>query len=70
MASVWAAGGIVSTPSDLNAFIRAYAGPRLLRRGARSQQLPFVAGSSQPPGPGANDAGLAIFRYRTRCGKV
>ena len=25
-------------------------------------------GSSDPPGPGNNSAGLAIFRYRTRCG--
>ena len=70
MASVWAAGGIVSTPFDLNAFIRAYAGPRLLSPGARRQQLRFLPGVSEPPGPGMTDAGLAVFRYRTRCGTV
>jgi D-alanyl-D-alanine carboxypeptidase len=27
-------------------------------------------GRSSPPGPGANSAGLAVFRYRTKCGTV
>jgi hypothetical protein len=27
-------------------------------------------GQSEPPGPGRNAAGLALFRYRTRCGRV
>jgi D-alanyl-D-alanine carboxypeptidase len=27
-------------------------------------------GQSSPPGPGQNAAGLALFRYRTRCGTV
>ena len=27
-------------------------------------------GSSEPPGPGENRAGMAIFRYETRCGTV
>lgn len=57
----WASGGIVSTPTDLTRFIRWYA-PR--GRG------PFRAGNSDPEGPGVNEAGLAIFRYRTRCGTV
>jgi D-alanyl-D-alanine carboxypeptidase len=57
----WASGGIVSTPLDLTRFIRWYA-PR-----ARG---PFRPGESDPAGPGANDAGLAIFRYRTPCGTV
>ncbi len=70
MASVWAAGGIVSTPSELNVFVRAYAGPRLLGTAIRNQQRRFVPGASEPPGPGTTDAGLAIFRYRTRCGTV
>jgi D-alanyl-D-alanine carboxypeptidase len=31
----------------------------------------FVAGArSSPPGPGRNSAGLALFRYQTRCGTV
>ncbi len=70
MASVWAAGGMVSTPSELNAFVRAYAGRRLLGSAIRNQQRRFVPGASEPPGPGTTAAGLAIFRYRTRCGTV
>jgi D-alanyl-D-alanine carboxypeptidase len=70
MSGVWASGAIVSTPFELNRFIRAYAGGRLFAAGPRSQQLRFVAGASEPPGPGTNAAGLGIFRYRTRCGTV
>jgi D-alanyl-D-alanine carboxypeptidase len=66
----WASGGIVSTPADLNRFVRAYAGGQLLGRGVRDRQLRFVEGSSDPPGPGENGAGMAIFRYRTDCGTV
>jgi D-alanyl-D-alanine carboxypeptidase len=67
----WASGAIVSTPSDLNAFIRAYLGMRFFTRAQQRQQMRFVkGGESSPPGPGANSAGLALFRYRTRCGTV
>ena len=66
----WASGGMVSTPAELNSFIRAYTSTRLFSRGAQAQQLRFVPGSSEPPGPGTNSAGLAIFRYATRCGTV
>jgi D-alanyl-D-alanine carboxypeptidase len=67
----WASGGIVSTPADLNAFIRGYVGGRLFDSGTRSQQRRvFVGGGSEPPGPGKNSAGLAIFRYETKCGTV
>jgi D-alanyl-D-alanine carboxypeptidase len=66
----WASGGLVSTPGDLNRFIRGYAGARLFSRSLQKQQLRFVAGNSEPIGPGTNSAGLAIFRYRTRCGTV
>jgi D-alanyl-D-alanine carboxypeptidase len=66
----WASGGIVSTANDLDTFIRAYAGPELISRSTRAQQQDVVAGSSEPPGPGTNAAGLAIFRYTTRCGVV
>lgn len=66
----WASGGMVSTPRDLDVFARNYVrgtftGPRLRRR-----QRSLVDGGSEPPGPGRNRAGLAIFRYRTRCGTV
>jgi D-alanyl-D-alanine carboxypeptidase len=67
----WASGGIVSTPLELNRFIRGLLGSRLFPRATQRAQLRFVAGGeSSPPGPGANSAGLAIFRYRTRCGTV
>lgn len=67
----WASGGIISTPADLNRFIRGYVGGRLFGRKMRAQQrrwVPFAG--SEPPGPGTNSAGLALFRYRTRCGTV
>lgn len=68
---VWAAGGVVSTPADLNRFARGYVGGRLLSARVRSAQVrTLVNGDSEPPGPGVNSAGFAIFRYRTRCGTV
>ncbi|MEY9858497.1 D-alanyl-D-alanine carboxypeptidase [Catenulispora sp. GAS73] len=66
----WASGAIVSTPSELNAFFAAYAGPRLLPERVRQAQLTFIPGGSEPPGPGTNAAGLGLFRYSTRCGVV
>jgi D-alanyl-D-alanine carboxypeptidase len=66
----WASGAIVSTPADLGAFMRAYLGQRFFGAAQQREQLRFVRGSSSPPGPGTNSAGLAIFRYRTRCGTV
>ncbi|MCM2416102.1 serine hydrolase domain-containing protein [Streptomyces sp. RKAG290] len=67
---VWASGGIVSTPKDMTSFIRAYAGGKLISDRTRRQQLNLVNGASEPAGPGKNKAGLAIFRYTTRCGVV
>ena len=62
----WASGGVVSTPADANRFVRRY-----VKQSARSEQFRFVpGGSSEPPGPGTNSAGLALFRYQTRCGTV
>ena len=67
----WASGGIVSTPFELNRFVRAYAGGKLFGGAVREAQLTFVAGgSSEPPGPGTNAAGLGIFRYETDCGTL
>jgi len=67
----WAAGGIESTPIDLNRFIRGLLGRSYFGRRTQDEQLVFVAGGmSDPPGPGENSAGLAIFRYETRCGTV
>ncbi|MER7664679.1 MULTISPECIES: serine hydrolase domain-containing protein [unclassified Streptomyces] len=67
---VWASGGIVSTPRDMTAFVRGYAGGRLISARTLREQRRWVEGASEPAGPGANKAGLAIFRYATRCGVV
>jgi D-alanyl-D-alanine carboxypeptidase len=66
----WASGGIVATPLDQNRFIRAYVGRGLFGASTQDAQFDFVAGGSEPTGPGRNRAGLAIFRYRTPCGVV
>ena len=66
----WSSGGIVSTPADQNRFIRAYIGLKLFGHAMQDRQFTFRPGQSQPPGPGRNTAGLAVFRYRTRCGTV
>jgi D-alanyl-D-alanine carboxypeptidase len=67
----WASGGIVSTAAELNRFIRGYVSGELFSADLRAEQRHVVAGgASEPPGPGTNAAGLALFRYRTRCGTV
>lgn len=67
----WASGAIVSTPLDLGAFIRADVSGVLFGTAMKQQQRRFIAGgASSPPGPGANAAGLGLFRYRSRCGTV
>jgi D-alanyl-D-alanine carboxypeptidase len=70
MAWLSASGGIVSTPAELNRFIRGYVSGRLFGRSVQRQQLRLVNGDSEPIGPGANKAGLGIFRYQSRCGTV
>ena len=68
---VWASGGMVSTPVELNRFIRAYAGGRLIERSTKLQQRSFIPGhGGEPPGPGQNSAGLALYKYETSCGTV
>ncbi|WP_411151837.1 serine hydrolase domain-containing protein [Streptomyces sp. A30] len=67
---VWASGGIVSTPADMTRFIRGYAGGALYGKGVVRAQRRWIDGASEPAGPGRNSAGLAIFRYATRCGVV
>jgi D-alanyl-D-alanine carboxypeptidase len=67
----WASGGVVSTPLELNRFVRAYVGGALFGGATRAAQLTFVdGGNSDPPGPGTNAAGLAVFRYATDCGTL
>jgi D-alanyl-D-alanine carboxypeptidase len=67
-AGAWASGGIVSTPADLARFLPAYV-PTVLAAD-RTLPRPFRPGSSSPPGPGKNAAGIGIFRYQTTCGTV
>src|SRR2546423_667279 len=65
----WAAG--FSPPAELTVFVRDDLGRRFFGVAQQRQQLRFVpGGESSPPGPGRNGAGLAIFRYQTRCGTV
>lgn len=66
----WASGGMLSTPAELNQFMRAYVRGAFTDRATRRQQFQFVPGGSGPPGPGTNSAGLAVFRYATSCGTV
>jgi len=66
----WASGGVVSTPADLARFIGADVRGAFTDRRTRAEQFEFRPGSSEPPGPGRNSAGLGLFRYETRCGTV
>jgi D-alanyl-D-alanine carboxypeptidase len=66
-AGAWASGGIVSTPLDMARFARRYV-PTVLA--TEPIEGPFYRGSSSPPGPGKNFAGLGLFRYVTGCGTV
>jgi D-alanyl-D-alanine carboxypeptidase len=67
----WASGAIISTPQNLNAFIRADLGLQFFDKAEQEQQMRWwPGGESSPPGPGKNSAGLALFRYQTRCGTV
>ncbi|MEP2116691.1 MAG: serine hydrolase domain-containing protein [Bauldia litoralis] len=67
----WASGGIVSTPHDLNRFVRADVGGRLFGAAEHDAQFTFREdAASSPPGPGGNAVGLGLFRYRTACGDV
>ncbi|MGC0328464.1 D-alanyl-D-alanine carboxypeptidase [Streptomyces sp. SAI-170] len=71
MSGVWASGGIVSTPTDMTRFVRGYVGGRLYGPDVVREQRRWIpGGASEPAGPGRNDAGLALFRYTTRCGVV
>ena len=67
----WASGGIVSTPADATRFVRGYVSGATTDAATHAAQFTFKrGGKSEPPGPGTNAAGLAIFRYRTTCGTV
>ena len=69
MSALWASGGLYSTPHELTRFIRAYAGGRLFGDSVRSQLFQFVAGGSEPRGPGKNSSGLALFDTTRSAGR-
>ncbi|MGH2994298.1 MAG: hypothetical protein ACRDL1_12290 [Solirubrobacterales bacterium] len=55
----------------LTRFIRAYASGRLIERSTKLQQRSFIPGKGgEPPGPGHNSGGLALYQYETNCGRV
>ena len=61
----WASGGVVSTPANLSRFISGYVRGATINAATHARQFHFIKdAASEPPGPGANSAGLAIFRYR------
>ncbi|MFJ9543213.1 serine hydrolase domain-containing protein [Streptomyces sp. NPDC101225] len=66
----WASGGIISTPADMTRFVRGYVGGALYGGAVVREQRRWIPGASEPAGPGENMAGLALFRYATRCGVV
>jgi D-alanyl-D-alanine carboxypeptidase len=67
----WASGGVVSTSADLTKFVQGYVGGELFGPALRAVQRDSMQpGNSDPRGPGTNLAGLALFRYDTRCGSV
>ena len=69
-ALAWASGGIVSILPDVGRFFRGYVGGKLLTPKLKRAQRSWVTGSSSPPGPGTNKAGLALFKYTSKCGTV
>lgn len=51
-------------------FVRGYVGGALYGGRMIHAQRRWIEGASEPAGPGHNRAGLALFRYDTRCGAV
>ncbi|MGK2955481.1 MAG: serine hydrolase domain-containing protein [Solirubrobacterales bacterium] len=66
----WASGAIVSTLPDLGRFFRGYVSGKLFGKSIKRAQRRWIAGESQPAGPGRNDAGMGLFRYSSKCGVV
>jgi D-alanyl-D-alanine carboxypeptidase len=56
----WASGGIVSTPADLNTFIRGYVGGVAPSRPGRARTLQALLSSATTPGAGRCGAIPAI----------
>ncbi len=69
-ALAWASGGMVSLLPDVGRFFRGYVRAKMFSKRMKRAQRSWVTGSSSPPGPGANKAGLGLFKYNTKCGTV
>jgi len=60
-----------ATASSYERALHSQVAGREIDSKTHTEQFQFIpGGSSDPPGPGNNSAGLAIFRYETRCGTV
>jgi D-alanyl-D-alanine carboxypeptidase len=70
MSGVWTSGGMQSTPRDLLRFMRGYVSGRLFGPALQRAQRRWRPGGSEPPRPGVNSAGMALFRYRMPCGTI
>ncbi len=70
MSGVWASGGNGVDAERARAVHSQLREGRLFGRGLRREQRDWVDGHSEPSGPGAKSAGLALFRYRLSCGTV
>jgi D-alanyl-D-alanine carboxypeptidase len=68
----WASGAVVSTPGNVNRFVRGFVSGRLLSPRLRRiwHRMFIPASGSEPAGPGFESAGLGVFRYQTPCGTM
>ena len=60
----WASGGMVTTPSDLNAFVRGYVGGDLFDLKTRARQRKVFEGSLRSSWPGEELGGLGHLPLR------
>ena len=68
--AAWASGAVASTPRDAARFISGVLSGEVYGKELLDEAQRTVLGSSDPPGPGANRAGLSLFRYELGCGTL
>jgi D-alanyl-D-alanine carboxypeptidase len=66
----WASGALISTPRDVSRFFAALLGGDLVPAEQLREMKATVPGAGSPPGPGTNNAGLGIFRWKIACGEI
>ncbi|MFE7562145.1 serine hydrolase domain-containing protein [Kitasatospora sp. NPDC057500] len=66
----WAAGQLISTPSDLNRFFSALMGGRLLKPAQLAEMRTTVKVPEGPGVPKGEEHGLGLIRRSLSCGKV